>query len=410
MKLGTFAAMLSEALRAMGMNRLRTALAMLGMVIGVAAVVLMLGIGRGAQLAVEQSIATMGSNLFIVLSGASTSGGLRFGSGTTPTLTLKDADALAQLPSVKAVAPTYSGSAQMVHGANNWSTVVYGSTPEYFEVRGWRFEAGNGFDENDVRGATRVVAIGKTVAENLFGAEDPVGKTIRIKNSPFRVIGLLEQKGQNLDGRDQDDTAIVPVTTAQRKLFGNPFPGTVRFMSVQATSLEAMADAEREMTQLLRQRHRLSEGAENDFTIRDLTASAQAEAESAQAMAVMLGAIASISLLVGGIGIMNIMLVSVTERTREIGIRMAIGARRYDILAQFLFEAVIICLVGGLMGVLLGVGGAWLVSSLNDMVVVVTAGSIMLSFGFAVGIGIFFGFYPARRAARLSPVEALRHE
>ncbi|MBI5936413.1 MAG: ABC transporter permease [Betaproteobacteria bacterium] len=410
MRLAAYTAMLPEALRAMGMNRLRTALAMLGMVIGVAAVVLMLGVGRGAQLAVERSIASMGSNLFIVLSGASTSGGLRFGSGTTPTLTLKDAEALAQLPSIKAVAPTYSGSAQMVHGANNWSTVVYGSTPAYFDVRGWSFAAGNGFDDSDVRGATRVVVIGKTVAENLFGEEDPIGKIVRIKNSPFRVIGLLEPKGQNLDGRDQDDTAVVPVTTAQRKLFGNPFPGTVRFISVQAASADAMDDAEREMAQLLRQRHRLAEGAENDFSIRNLTASAQAEAESAQAMAVMLGAIASISLLVGGIGIMNIMLVSVTERTREIGIRMAIGARRFDILTQFLFEAVIICLAGGLLGVLLGVGGAWLASGLADMVVVVTADSILLAFGFAVGIGIFFGFYPARRAARLSPVEALRHD
>ena len=410
MRFGTFAAMLSEALRAMGMNRMRTALAMLGMVIGVAAVVLMLAVGRGAQVAVERSIASMGSNLFIVLSGASTSGGLRFGAGSSQTLTLKDADAMAQLPSIKAVAPTYMGTAQIVHGANNWSTLIYGSTPDYFSVRGWNFEAGNGFDESDIRGATRVVVIGKTVAENLFGEEDPVGKTIRIKNSPFRVIGLLERKGQSLDGRDQDDTSVVPVTTAQRKLFGNPFPGTVRYISVQAASLDAMPDAEREMTQLLRQRHRLSDGADNDFTIRNLTASAQAEAESAQAMAVMLGAIASISLLVGGIGIMNIMLVSVTERTREIGIRMAIGARRYDILAQFLFEAVIICLAGGLIGVLLGVGGAWLVSSLNEMVVVVTIGSIVLSFSFAVGIGIFFGLYPARRAAGLSPVEALRHE
>ncbi len=410
MRLGTFTAMLTEALRAMGMNRMRTALAMLGMVIGVAAVVLMLAIGRGAQLAVERSIASMGSNLFIVLSGASTSGGLRIGAGTTPTLTLSDAEALAQLPSVTAVAPTYQGSAQMVYGANNWSTLVYGTTADYFAVRGWNFEAGHVFDDNDVRGASRVVVLGKTVAENLFGEEDPIGKMVRIKNSPFRVIGLLEAKGQSLDGRDQDDTALVPVTTAQRKLFGNPFPGTVRYISVQAASLAAMADAEREMAQLLRQRHRLSEGADNDFTIRNLTASAQAEAESAQAMAVMLGAIASISLLVGGIGIMNIMLVSVTERTREIGIRMAIGARRYDILAQFLFEAVIICLAGGLLGVLLGVGGAWLASGLADMVVVVTAGSILLSFGFAVGIGIFFGLYPARRAASLSPVEALRHD
>ncbi|TCS73084.1 putative ABC transport system permease protein [Sulfuritortus calidifontis] len=403
-------ALLAESLRAMAMNRLRTALAMLGMVIGVAAVVLMLAVGRGAQLAVEQSIASMGSNLFIVLSGASTSGGLRTGAGTIPTLTLNDAEAIAQLPSVKAAAPVFQGSAQMVYGANNWSTVVYGSTPAFFEVRGWSFAAGHGFDHSDVRGATRVVVLGKTVAQNLFGDEDPVGKMVRIRNSPYRVVGLLEAKGQSLDGRDQDDTAMVPVTTAQRKLFGNPFPGTVRFISVQAVSSQMMEEAEREMTQLLRQRHRLGERAENDFTIRNLTASAEAEAASAKAMSFMLGAIASISLLVGGIGIMNIMLVSVTERTREIGIRMAVGARRRDILVQFLLEAVIICVAGGLIGVLLGVGGAWLMSATAGMTVVVTLGSILLAFAFAAGIGIFFGFYPARRGAGLSPVEALRYE
>ncbi|NWG87945.1 MAG: ABC transporter permease [Hydrogenophilaceae bacterium] len=410
MRLVNISAILAESLRAMGMNRMRTALAMLGMVIGVAAVVLMLAVGRGAQLTVEQSIASMGSNLFIVLSGSSTSGGLRIGAGTIPTLTLNDAEAIAQLPSVKAVAPIYQGSAQMVYGANNWSTLVYGSMPAYFDVRGWSFEAGHSFDQSDVRGATRVVVLGRTVAQNLFGDEDPIGKMVRIKNSPFRVVGLLEAKGQSLDGRDQDDTAMIPVTTAQRKLFGNPFPGTVRYISVQAVSREAMTDAEREMTQLLRQRHRLSERAENDFTIRNLTASAQAEAASAQAMSFMLGAIASISLLVGGIGIMNIMLVSVTERTREIGIRMAIGARRRDILTQFLLEAVILCVAGGLIGVLLGVGGAWLLSALAGMTAVVTLGSILLSFAFAAGIGIFFGLYPARRGAGLSPVEALRYE
>jgi putative ABC transport system permease protein len=352
----------------------------------------------------------MGSNLFIVLSGASTSGGLRFGAGSVPTLTVADAQALAQIPSVKAVSPSYPGNAQLAYGSNNWSTIVTGSTPDYFTVRNWSLDSGHPFEESDVRGATRVVLLGQTVAKNLFGEEDPAGKIIRIKNMPFLVVGLLSAKGQSLDGRDQDDTAVVPVTTAQRKLFGNQFPGTVRYIMVQARSAETMDEAEREMARLLRQRHRLAEDAENDFTIRNLTSVAQSAAGSAQAMSFMLGAIASISLLVGGIGIMNIMLVSVTERTREIGIRMAIGARRRDILLQFLLEALIICIVGGVVGVLFGVGGAWLVSSMAEMVVVVTVWSILLSFAFSAAIGVFFGYYPARRAAMLKPVEALRYE
>ncbi|BAN36213.1 protein of unknown function DUF214 [Sulfuricella denitrificans skB26] len=291
-------AIFAEAWRAMAMNGLRTALTMLGMVIGVAAVVLMLAVGQGAQYTVNQSIASMGSNLLIVLSGASTSGGLRFGSGSVPTLTVADAQALAQIPSVKAVSPSYPGNAQMVYGSSNWSSIVTGSTPDYFTVRNWTLDSGHIFEESDVRGATRVVVLGQTVAKNLFGEEDPTGKTIRIKNMPFLVVGLLAAKGQSLDGRDQDDTAVVPVTTAQRKLFGNQFPGTVRYLMVQAGSTETMDEAEREIAQLLRQRHRLAEDAENDFTVRNLTSVAQSAAGSAQAMSFMLGAIASISLLV----------------------------------------------------------------------------------------------------------------
>jgi putative ABC transport system permease protein len=405
-----FLAIPAEALRAIAQNGLRTLLTMLGMIIGVAAVVLMLAIGQGTQHTVNESIASMGSNLFIVLSGASTSGGLRMGAGSVPTLTFADAQALAQIPAVKAAAPVYFGTAQLANGASNWSTPVYGITPEFMEVRNWTLESGHPLEDSDVRGATRVAVLGKTVAQNLFGDEDPTGKTVRIKNLPFLVIGVLAPKGQSLDGRDQDDTAFVPLTTAQRKLFGNPFPGTVRYISVQATSAATMEEAEREMVQVLRQRHRLGEDAENDFTVRNLTAVAQSAAGSAQAMSFMLGAIASISLLVGGIGIMNIMLVSVTERTREIGIRMAIGARRRDILLQFLLEALMICIVGGLAGVLLGVGGAWAVARFADMAVVVSPGSILLSFAFAAATGVFFGFYPARRAAGLKPVEALRYE
>jgi putative ABC transport system permease protein len=394
----------------MALNRLRTGLTVLGIVIGVGAVVMMLGVGEGARQTVSQSISSMGSHLFIVLSGASTSGGLRTGSGTVPTLTLGDAEALARLPTLGAVAPVLPNTAQLVSGSANWSTVVYGTTPEYLAVRDWSLASGPGFGAADVRSAARVAVLGQTTSTNLFGEEDPVGRTVRIKNMPFRVVGLLERKGQSLDGRDQDDIALVPVSSAQSKLFGNPFPGTVRFFMVEARSGDEMAEAEEDITQLLRSRHRIPEKGENDFTVRNLAATAQAAAVSARALSLMLGAIASISLLVGGIGIMNIMLVSVTERTREIGVRMAVGARRRDILQQFLLEAVIICTVGGLAGVLLGVGGAWLVAQLAGMDVVVRVEAMLLAFGFAAATGIFFGYYPARRAAHLRPVEALRYE
>ena len=402
--------MLSEAWRAMGANRLRTFLTMLGMMIGVGAVILMLAIGQGAQYLVDQSIASMGSNLFIVLSGSSTSGGLRMGSGAAPTLTVADAQAIAELPSIAAVSPNATGTAQLVYGPNNWSTQIIGTTPSYLEVRDWSLAAGYPFTDSDVRGATRVALLGQTVVKNLFGDEDPVGKTIRIKQSPYHVVGVLAAKGQSLDGRDQDDSVLIPVTTAQRKLFGSQFRGTVRMIMAQAASAEAMPAAERDINQLLRQRHRLQEKTENDFTVRNLTALANTAAETTRVMSLMLGAIASISLLVGGIGIMNIMLVSVTERTREIGIRIAIGARQRDILTQFLLEAIIISIVGCLVGVGLGIGGAILVNQITDTAVVITMSSVLMAFMVAAAVGVFFGFYPARKAARLEPIEALRYQ
>src|SRR5574340_586350 len=325
-------AMLGEAWRAMGANRLRTMLTMLGMVIGVGAVVLMMSIGQGAQYAIKQTIAAMGSNLFVLLAGHTQTGGARSGSGGAHTLTVGDADAIAELPGVQAVAPIHPGSAQIVYGPNNWNTSIIGTTPGYLDARSWPVVAGSAFTDSDVRSATRVALIGQTAAQNLFGDENPVGKTIRILQSPFVILGVLGIKGQGMDGRDQDDTILIPLTTAQRQVFGNQFPGSVRLMMVQTTTQEIMPTVEKSMGELVRQRHRIREGMEDDFFLRNLTAAADSAEESTRVMSLLLGAIASVSLLVGGIGIMNIMLVSVTERTREIGIRMAIGARERDIL------------------------------------------------------------------------------
>jgi putative ABC transport system permease protein len=406
-----FFSMLSEAWHAMSANRLRTFLTMLGMVIGVGAVVLMMAIGEGAQQSIKRSIDSMGSNLFVILSGSSSTSGSRSASGNSSALNMNDATAIGELEDIGAFAPISVGNAQIIYAGNNSNTAIVGTTPSYFSIRRWDVESGELFSDADIRSANRVALVGKTVVENLFGDDiDPIGKTIRIKKSPFLVVGVLEGKGQSFDGRDQDDTIIVPITTAQRKLFGNQIPGSVRMIMAQAKSEKYMGVAEEAINDLVRQRHNIRENAESDFSIRNLTAMAKTASETAKTMSMLLGAIASISLLVGGIGIMNIMLVSVTERTREIGIRMAIGAREKDILLQFLLEACVISIVGCVIGVGIGLGGAMLVKKMVGAEILISMQSIVLAFSVAASVGVFFGYYPASKAAKLHPIEALRYQ
>ncbi|QDC46632.1 FtsX-like permease family protein [Candidatus Methylopumilus universalis] len=406
-----FFSMLSEAWHAMSANRLRTFLTMLGMVIGVGAVILMMAIGEGAQQSIKRSIDSMGSNLFVILSGSSSTSGSRSGSGNSSALNINDANAVGDLEDIAAIAPISTGNAQIIFSGNNWNTSIIGTSPTYFSIRGWNVDSGELFSDADIRSANRVALIGKTVAENLFGDDiDPIGKTIRIKKSPFMILGVLESKGQSFDGRDQDDTIIVPITTAQRKLFGNQIPGSVRMIMAQAKSEKYMGVAEDAINDLIRQRHNIRENAESDFSVRNLTAMAKTASETAKTMSMLLGAIASISLLVGGIGIMNIMLVSVTERTREIGIRMAIGAREKDILLQFLLEACVISIVGCVIGIALGLGGALIVKKMVGAEILISMRSIVLAFSVAASVGVFFGYYPATKAAKLHPIEALRYQ
>jgi putative ABC transport system permease protein len=384
---------------------------MLGIIIGVSAVIAMIAVGSGAKARIAEQIASMGSNLLIVLSGSSTSGGMRMGSGTVPTLTVDDAKAiLAEVPSVKYVAPALPGVAQLVYGNQNWSTTVTGSTPEVLDIREWPVASGRSFTEQDVDGATKVCLLGTTIVENLFGGIDPVGQIIRIQKVPFTVIGILSSKGQSTWGQDQDDTVIVPLTTAQKKLFGIQFPGMVRVIGVQAKGPEVMKETEDKINDLLRQRHRIQPKQDNDFSVMNLTEIMATAQQSADVMSLLLGAIASISLIVGGIGIMNIMLVSVTERTREIGIRIAVGAKSKDILLQFLIESIVLSLIGGILGIAVGIAGTCVVSMFIQWPTLLSLRAILLSFIFAGSVGVFFGFYPARKASLLDPIEALRFE
>ena len=404
-------ASLRIALRALLVNKMRSALTMLGIIIGVGAVIAMVAVGSGAQRRIAEQIASMGSNLLMVMSGSSTSGGMRFGAGTVPTLTADDAKAIqTEIPGVKYTAPSINGIAQVVYGNQNWSTVIIGSTPEVLDIRDWTLSSGRGFTQQDVEGATKVCLLGRTVVENLFGGIDAIGQIVRIKKVPFTVTGVLSPKGQSTWGQDQDDIIFVPLTTAQKRLFGMQFPGMVRTIAVQAREPDVMKEVEEQITDLLRQRHRIQSNQENDFSVRNLTEVMSSAEQSAKVMSLLLGAIASISLIVGGIGIMNIMLVSVTERTREIGIRMAVGAKGRDVLLQFLIESLVLSLIGGIVGIGIGIAGTLILSTFTQWPVLFSLNAIFLAFLFSGSVGVFFGFYPARKASLLNPIEALRYE
>jgi len=399
--------------RALRVNKLRSALTMLGIIIGVSAVIAMVGVGAGAQARVAEQIQSLGSNLIIVLSGSTTSSGVRLGTGSQLTITEDDAIAIArEVPAVQVAAPSVRGGAQVVFGNLNWSTAIQGVTPDYFEAREWPIIDGRPILPEDLEGATKVALLGQTTALNLFGESEPLGQIIRIKKVPFTVIGLLARKGQNSWGQDQDDIILIPLSTAKKKVLGasQANPRSVGAISIKIRPGEDMAEAEEQIRALLRQRHRLQAFQDDDFWLRNLSEILQTQEESSRVMTYLLGAIASVSLLVGGIGIMNIMLVSVTERTREIGLRMAVGARRRHILLQFLIEAVTLSLIGGTVGIALGVSGSELISYFAEWRTLVAPEAIVLAFGFAASIGIFFGFYPARKASRLDPIEALRYE
>jgi putative ABC transport system permease protein len=403
-----FLATLRIALRALARNKMRSMLTMLGIIIGVAAVIAMVGVGQGAQQKVQDQIQAMGTNLLFVSSGSVNRGGLHVGSGATKTLVEDDMKAiLREVPTVAMAAPGSGASAQVVWENQNWNTRVTGTEPQYLDIRSWPVAAGSNFTQDDVNHAADVAVLGQSVKQSLFGAADPVGQTIRIGNLPFQVVGVLAPKGQSGMGQDQDDTILVPITTLQKKITGQDW---LQFIMVSATSQQASYAAQNQITALLRDRHRIRPGQDDDFSVRNLADVAELADQQAQVMTMLLASIAGVSLIVGGIGIMNIMLVSVTERTREIGIRIAIGATEQDVQRQFLTESVVLSLLGGAVGILFGVGSSLLITRVLGWAVMISPMAILAAVMFSMAVGVFFGFYPARKAARLDPIEALRFE
>ena len=406
-------AALRSALRALASNKLRSVLTMLGIIIGVGAVITMIAVGRGATERVQDQMKGLGSNIMLVLPGGVTAGGVRLGAQTGQGLTEEDALAIArEVPEVQVAAPASRSAAQVVAGNTNWSTSIMGTSNDYLEARDWPLDQGRLFEAAEMQGSAKVALIGQTVAAQLFGDADPLDQVIRVKKVPVTVVGVLEKKGQNSMGQDQDDLVVVPISTFRNRIQGGAAGKLKRVgsISVKVREGQSMKAAEESIKELMRQRFRVQPGADDPFSIRNLTEILQAQEASSRIMTMLLAAVAGISLVIGGIGIMNIMLVSVTERTREIGLRMAVGARGQDILAQFLIEAVTLSLIGGAIGVVLGAIATWAIGQFAGWQVSMTVSSIALAAGFSAVVGVFFGFYPARRASRLLPIQALRYE
>jgi putative ABC transport system permease protein len=396
------------ALRALRRNKMRSVLTALGIIIGVASVVAMVAVGNGAQARIESQVAALGQNLLSVFAGSRRSGGVNTGLGSASTITLADAEAIGrEVPDVAAVSPEVSTTAQAIANGRNWSTTIVGESPDYLKIRDWKLSSGSMFTEREVRSAAKVAVIGSKTANELFGPLNPVGQSVRLKNIPFVIIGLLESKGAGMGGQNQDDRVLIPYSTAMKRITGEKY---LRSINLQIASSDRMEIAQQQITSLLRQRHRLTEGRDDDFNVFNQKEIADTVNSISKVITLLLGSIAGISLFVGGIGIMNIMLVSVTERTREIGIRIAVGAQPGDIRLQFLIEAITLSLLGGLIGVLCGIGASHVVGMVADFKAMVSTGSIFLAFGVSSAIGIFFGFYPAHKAAGLDPIDALRYE